>query len=367
MEWALCQEVELANDLNLNEKIVSKVLRYLEQHHLVVREHAREMVQKEVQEDVKKEDDDIEQRPKTLIFSYSMIDYARFADYARLRLHKMRRKLRDELEEKSRILDYWCPNPRCGQHFTDFDAPSLLDFRTGTFKCRDCQTELTTGKAKDKGAEVDVGAKRKAEIKALLEKFDSQLAPLLKQLKAIENVRAPGFMPLTDWIFELNQARKQEMARLSGQAGATPSGRGHGNGAYHGLQSVDGDIPDATQVSVELKGDFEGANVAPEPEAVKPQPVFLTENAWHHHGPVQTLPQKKQESPAEEDSYERWLREEQKQPENLQPVAEEMEDLVWENVDTSKNSEAKPLPGNGAAMEDTMHGDVELDEEWEDV
>lgn len=359
--------MELANDLNLNEKIVSKVLRYLEQHHLVVREHAREMVQREALEDIKKEDDDVEQRPRTLIFSYSMIDYARFADYTRLRLHKIRRKLKDELDEKSRILDYFCPNPRCGQRFTDFDAPSLLDFRTGTFKCRDCQTELTTGSTEEKGAEVDVGAKRKAEIKALLEKFDTQLAPLLKQLKAVESVRAPGFMPLTDWIFELNQARKQEMARINGQTGTTTSGRGRGNGAYQGLQSVDGDIPDDTQVSVELKGDFEGIDAAPEPEAVKPQPVFLTDAVWQHQGPAKELPRENQQPLTTEDSYENWLRKERQQPKKLAPVAEELGDVEWETVDPPTHPGTKPTSGNGATMDVTGQGDVELDEEWEDV
>lgn len=79
-----------------------------------------------------------EQSTKARLHSYCAIDYPMFLDVHALLLHRMRQKLKSELEDKNPLMHYICPD--CGSQFTSLDFMILLDRETGQLCCDECRT-----------------------------------------------------------------------------------------------------------------------------------------------------------------------------------------------------------------------------------
>lgn len=54
-----------------------------------------------------------------------------------LRLHLMRKQLKEAEADSKPLQGYSCPG--CGASYSSMDAPRLLDFVTGEFHCEDCK------------------------------------------------------------------------------------------------------------------------------------------------------------------------------------------------------------------------------------
>ncbi|XP_062114028.1 uncharacterized protein LOC133825044 [Humulus lupulus] len=72
--------------------------------------------------------------------SYCCLDYAQIYDVVRYRLHRMKKKLKDELEDKNTVQEYICPN--CNRRYTALDAWRLISMMDEYFHCEMCDGEL---------------------------------------------------------------------------------------------------------------------------------------------------------------------------------------------------------------------------------
>ncbi|KAF2325516.1 hypothetical protein GH714_029735 [Hevea brasiliensis] len=61
-------------------------------------------------------------------------------DVVRYRLHRLRKKLKDELENKNTVQEYICPN--CGRRYNALDALRLISPDGEYFHCENCNGEL---------------------------------------------------------------------------------------------------------------------------------------------------------------------------------------------------------------------------------
>jgi len=59
------------------------------------------------------------------------------AGFVQLRLHLMRKQLREAEADAKPLQGYACPG--CGSVYTSMDAARVLDFVTGEFRCEDCK------------------------------------------------------------------------------------------------------------------------------------------------------------------------------------------------------------------------------------
>jgi len=163
MQWV--KEEDLAARLKLHPKQLRRTLRFLEQELLVRREHRRE---KPPPRPNLPEADEAARRPHT--YSYCCIDYAQAIDMTRLRLHHMRKKLEDHVQEKAVEQMFVCGV--CGRKYSSMDAAYLA---MNGWQCEDCQVEVqrevgNTGTAGDDEAI----RLHKATMRDLLKRLDGQ-------------------------------------------------------------------------------------------------------------------------------------------------------------------------------------------------
>ncbi|XP_048599571.1 uncharacterized protein LOC125579772 [Brassica napus] len=103
-QWV--REEDLARDLKKNPKQVRKILRHFEEKHLVTRYQRKETAKRAEIYNVAV----AATAHKLHTQSYCCLDYQHMYDTARLRLQKIKRKLKDELEDKYTLQKYGCPN-----------------------------------------------------------------------------------------------------------------------------------------------------------------------------------------------------------------------------------------------------------------
>uniref|UniRef100_M1A4H3 Transcription initiation factor IIE alpha subunit family protein n=1 Tax=Solanum tuberosum TaxID=4113 RepID=M1A4H3_SOLTU len=120
-QWV--REEDLAKDLKLHTKQLRRTLRFFEEEKLITRDHRKEGAKGakvynsavaatvDILQNGKEGDDKI----KMHTHSYCCLDYAQIYDVVRYRLHRMKKKLRDELDNKNTVQEYICPN--CGKRF----------------------------------------------------------------------------------------------------------------------------------------------------------------------------------------------------------------------------------------------------------
>ncbi|KAH8487244.1 hypothetical protein H0E87_025999, partial [Populus deltoides] len=98
--------------------------------------------------------------------SYCCLDYAQIYDVVRYKLHRMRKKLKDELEDKNTVQEYICPN--CGRRYNALDASSLMSLVDEYFHCENCDGELVAESDKlvaQEGGDGDDNARRRRREK----------------------------------------------------------------------------------------------------------------------------------------------------------------------------------------------------------
>ncbi|XP_074564708.1 uncharacterized protein LOC141821210 isoform X2 [Curcuma longa] len=232
-QWV--REEDLAKTLKLHAKQLRRILRYFEEEKLVMRDHRRESVKGakifstavaatgDGQQIVK----DAEEKTKLHTHSYCCLDYAQIYDVVRYRMHRMKKKIKDELDSRNTIQEYICPN--CGRRYSAFDALQLVSLRDEYFHCENCNGELVAESDKLAAEEMGDGddnarKRRREKLKDMLQKME--LKPLAVQIARVKDLPVPEFGSLNAW-----EARANAAARANGDVNAldpTKSSQGQG-------------------------------------------------------------------------------------------------------------------------------------------
>ncbi|CAM6106125.1 unnamed protein product [Calypogeia fissa] len=210
-QWV--KEEDLARDLRLHPKQLRRTLRVLEEELLILREHRRETVKgakvynaaiAAVSEQPSERDG--EEKPKVHTHSYCCLDYAQVYDVVRYRIHRSKKKIKDELEDRNTIQEYICPSATCGRRYSALDASRLINIYDGNFHCEVCDQELVAESDKLAAAELGDGdgednarRRRREKLKELYEKLEKQLKPLSDQLTRVKDLTPPDFGSLEAW------------------------------------------------------------------------------------------------------------------------------------------------------------------------
>lgn len=235
-QWV--REEDLAKALKLHSKQLRRTLRFFEEEKLVTRDHRRETAKgaKIFSAAVAATADgphirEGEEKMKLHTHSYCCLDYAQIYDVVRYRMHRMKKKLKDELDSRNMIQEYICPN--CSKRYSAFDALQLVSLTDEYFHCERCNGELVAESDKLAAEEMgdgDDNAKRRRheKLKDMLQKMEEQLKPLAQQLLRVKDLPVPDFGTLQAW-----EARANAANRANGDPSANDSSKssqGHGYG-----------------------------------------------------------------------------------------------------------------------------------------
>ncbi|KAJ7518182.1 hypothetical protein O6H91_21G058600 [Diphasiastrum complanatum] len=211
-QWV--KEEDLARDLKLHPKQLRRTLRVLEEEQLVVREDHRETVKAAkaynaaiaATSDGKPGEQEKEEKQKVHTHSYCCLDYAQVYDVVRYRIHRAKKKIKDELEDRNTVQEYVCPNPSCGSRYSALDALQLVNPFDQNFHCERCDSELVAESDKLAAVELadgdgDDNARRRQreKLRELLEKMEIQLKPLMEQLARVKDLTPPDYGTFTQW------------------------------------------------------------------------------------------------------------------------------------------------------------------------
>ncbi|KAA0058049.1 general transcription factor IIE subunit 1 [Cucumis melo var. makuwa] len=235
-QWV--REEDLAKNLKLHSKQLRRTLRFLEEEKLITRDHRRETAKgakifsaavaatADGQHQTKEGDEKI----KMHTHSYCSLDYAQIYDVVRYRMHRMKKKLKDELEDKNTVQEYICPN--CSRRYTALDALRLISFEDEYFHCENCNGELVA--ESDKLAAVQGGdgddnarKRRHEKLKDMLQKMEAQLKPLVEQLTRVKDLPVPEFGTLLAWEARASAAARGVNGDLNGND-PSKSSQGYG-------------------------------------------------------------------------------------------------------------------------------------------
>ncbi|KAL2896027.1 Transcription initiation factor IIE subunit alpha [Bienertia sinuspersici] len=202
-QWA--REEDVAKDLKIHLKQLRRTLRFLEEEKLVMRDNRRETAKgvrlhaAAVAATVEAQHHRREGEEKTKLHthSYCCLDYAQIYDVVRYRMHRMKKKLKDELDSKNTIQEYICPN--CSKRYTALDVARLISDDGENSLCENCKGELVaeTDKlaAQEQVGDADDNARRRRreKLKEMLEKLEDQLRPLVEQLNRVRDLPVPHY------------------------------------------------------------------------------------------------------------------------------------------------------------------------------
>lgn len=216
-QWV--REEDLAKDLKIHLKQLRRTLRFFEEEKLVMRDH-----RKETAKGVKLHNAAVsatannhhhgregEDKIKLHTHSYCCLDYAQIYDVVRYRMHRMKKKLKDELDSKNTIQEYICPS--CNKRYTALDAARLISEDGENFLCENCQGELVAESDKLAAQEVgdaddNVRRRRREKLKEMLQKLEEQLKPLVEQLNRVKDLAVPDFGTLQAWEVRASAAAR---------------------------------------------------------------------------------------------------------------------------------------------------------------
>lgn len=233
----------LAQQLRIHPKLLRRVLRHFEQEQIVAREHRRETTKRRrragdpapnaaaasmLAGQVAVTEEDGEATQRQLTHSYCCVDYPRFIDMLQLRLHLMRKQLKEAEADSKPLQGYSCPG--CGASYSSMDAPRLLDFATGEFHCEDCNTGLVQLFAGGQTGDDAERRRRREASRALLAHFERTVKPVRDLLAALRDKQPPDYGPLQDWAIE--KQRQAELARRRAARGGRGGGGGGGGEDY---------------------------------------------------------------------------------------------------------------------------------------
>ncbi|KAK1591621.1 hypothetical protein Q3G72_010577 [Acer saccharum] len=222
-QWV--REEDLAKDLKLHSKQLRRTLRFFEEEKLVTRDHRKETAKGAkiysaavaATFDGQKFGKEGEEKIKLHTHSYCCLDYAQIYDVVRYRIHRMKKKLKDELEDKNSIQEYICPN--CGRRYNALDALRLISMEDEFFHCENCNGELVAESDKLAAQEAGDGddnarRRRREKLKDMLQRMEVQLKPLMEQLNRVKDLSIPEFGTLQAW---------EAQASAAGRAAGDPS------------------------------------------------------------------------------------------------------------------------------------------------
>ncbi|XP_047178826.1 uncharacterized protein LOC124845721 [Vigna umbellata] len=154
-----------------------------------------------------------EEKVKLHTHSYCCLDYAQIYDVVRYRIHRMKKLLKDELDNKNTIEEYICT--KCGKRYNALDALRLVSFEDDDFHCESCNGKLEVESDKfvvQEAADGDDNARRRRheKLKDMLQKMEIQLKPLMDQLSRVKDLPVPEFGSLLAW-----EARASAMGRAA--------------------------------------------------------------------------------------------------------------------------------------------------------
>ncbi|XP_039034858.1 transcription initiation factor IIE subunit alpha-like [Hibiscus syriacus] len=233
-QWV--REEDLAKELKLHSKQLRRTLRLFEEEKIITRDHRKETAKGAkiysaavaATVDGQPGGKEGEEKVKLHTHSYCCLDYAQIYDVVRYRLHRMKKKLKDELEDKNTVQEYVCPG--CGKRYNALDALRLISLEDDYFHCERCNGELVA--ESDKLAAQDVGEgddkarrRRREKLKDLLQKMDVQLKPLIEQLNRVKDMPIPEFGTLQAW-----EARAGAAGRGFGDASSNDPSKAQGYG-----------------------------------------------------------------------------------------------------------------------------------------
>ncbi|KAJ6890831.1 general transcription factor IIE subunit 1-like [Populus alba x Populus x berolinensis] len=107
--------------------------------------------------------------------SYCCLDYAQIYDVVRYRLHRMRKMIKDELENNNAVQQYICPS--CGRRYNALDALRLISLVDEYFHCENCDGVLVAESDKlaaQEGGDGDDNARkrRREKLKDMLQNME---------------------------------------------------------------------------------------------------------------------------------------------------------------------------------------------------
>ncbi|XP_047972628.1 transcription initiation factor IIE subunit alpha-like [Salvia hispanica] len=265
-QWT--KEEDLARDLKLHTKQLRRTLRFFEEEKLVTRDHRKEtsksakMFNAAVAATVdgqKNGRDDEKQKLQTQ--SYCCLDYSQIYDVVRYRLHRMRKKLKDELESKNTVQEYICPD--CNKKYNALDALRLITPYDEYFHCESCNGILVAESdklaAQEMGDGDDNASRRRLDkLRDMLSKMEVQLKPLIDQLGRVKDLPVPELEGLQAWL-----VRKATQQAANGDHNTNDPNR-HMNGGFGGTP-----MPYVGETKVEVafsgaddKGDVKSINAS---------------------------------------------------------------------------------------------------------
>ncbi|WVZ20385.1 hypothetical protein V8G54_007707 [Vigna mungo] len=218
-QWV--REEDLAKDLKLHTKQLRRTLRFFEEEKIITREYRRETAKgaklysaaTAATVDAQLTGKEGEEKVKLHTHSYCCLDYAQIYDVVRYRIHRMKKLLKDELDNKNTIEEYICT--KCGKRYNALDALRLVSFEDDDFHCESCNGKLEVESDKfvvQEGADGDDNARRRRheKLKDMLQKMEIQLKPLMDQLSRVKDLPVPEFGSLLAW-----EARASAMGRAA--------------------------------------------------------------------------------------------------------------------------------------------------------
>ncbi|CAE6185695.1 unnamed protein product [Arabidopsis arenosa] len=139
-------------------------------------------------------------------------------DVVRYKLHRMKKEMKDELEDKDNVQEYGCHN--CKRKYSALDVLRLLSMQDDSFHCENCNHELVMECNKRTSQEVQVlvvvdgsdNARRwRDQLKDLLQNMEVRLKPLIDHINRIKDLPVPSFESFPVW-----EARAAKSARENG-------------------------------------------------------------------------------------------------------------------------------------------------------
>ncbi|KAL1216534.1 hypothetical protein V5N11_030175 [Cardamine amara subsp. amara] len=226
-QWV--REEDLAKELQLHAKQLRKIIRHFEEQKLIMRDHRKETAKGAKMYSVAvaaTTDGRAEDKVKLHTHSYCCLDYPQIYDIVRIKVHRIKKKLKDELEDNNTVQEYVCPN--CQRKYNALDALRLISMEDDSFHCENCNGELVVECNKLTSEELVDGddnarRRRREKLKDMLQKMEVQLKPLMDQINRVKDLPVPEFGSLQAW-----EARATIAARENGELGPNDPLRSQG-------------------------------------------------------------------------------------------------------------------------------------------
>nr|CAB3499758.1 unnamed protein product [Digitaria exilis] len=245
-QWV--REEDLAKALKLHSKQLRRILRFFEEEKLVTRDHRKESAKGAKMHNTAAAAAG-DSQPVTKEGEEKICDVVRY------RIHRMKKKLKDELDSRNTIQHYICPS--CNKRYSAFDALQLVSYTDEYFHCENCNGELVAESDKLASEEMgdgddNVRKRRREKLKDMQQRIE-QLKPLVAQLDRVKNLPAPEFGSLQTW------ERANIGAFANGDPSAVDSSR-NSQGQYGTPMPFMGETKFEVEIGVKEEGAESGKN-----------------------------------------------------------------------------------------------------------